>query len=110
MTKKFSSFKGHQLITESWRTFVDGSETSAQGSEMELEERKFADKFTDEQREEYNRYMADGLNAAQAAAIVTGGPDKKAEYEKMKNTTSRTKAVDHVYNLRPGGYSAFGRY
>ena len=42
MTKKFSSFKGHQLITESWRTFVDGSETSAQGSEMELEEGLFS--------------------------------------------------------------------
>lgn len=42
MTKKFSSFKGHQLITESWRTFVDESETSAQGSEMELEEGLFS--------------------------------------------------------------------
>ena len=42
MTKKFSSFKGHQLITESWRKFIDGSETSAQGSEMELEEGLFS--------------------------------------------------------------------
>ena len=46
MAKKFSSFKGHQLITESWRSFINESETgspagrnaSAQDSEMELEE------------------------------------------------------------------------
>lgn len=34
MTKKFSSFKGHQLITESWRSFINESETGAQDSEM----------------------------------------------------------------------------
>lgn len=175
MAKKFSSFKGHQLITESWRSFINESETgspagrnaSAQDSEMELEEMSKAEadamrgyagqyrvlpgggiepisqdaesdedmkkaeedamrgyagqykvlpgggikpleerKFTDEQQKEFNELVSSGIPHSQAEAIVTGGPEKKAKYEKMLKTTSRTKALRFVYGAP---YSPRGR-
>ena len=102
-----------KLILENFKKLINEEEDAMRGYAGQfkvrpggglkpLEERK----FTDEQRKEFNELVSSGIPHSQAEAIVTGGPEKKAKYEKMLKTTSRTKALRFVYGAP---YSPRGR-
>ena len=85
MAKKFSSFKGHQLITESWRSFINESETgfpmvdNPDGyvdlfAEFWDEERTYNDELEDDAQPDYDdvkMWASDQFSSNEAKKIAS---------------------------------------
>ena len=101
---KITKSRLQEIIREELAAMSKADKMYGQGSEMELNERK----FTDEQREEYNKLRNQGYSRSEAAAIASGTEEQRKRYYELKRGPGGHEAA---YRSVYGGsnYSAFGQ-